>query len=158
MKNPCNNLYTIERNGKTVWKGLTCDEVDSYRNNTDENFLIFYCKIKMITVKENEVYKRERKIQFTNEEIITFKIPVIQVYEKADYDWYMTVALEKIDKVIVDRHLLTAELIISYRNAIREGYQHQLDPNLRSSYDYPRNRNTINGITGYISKIFNNKL
>lgn len=108
----------------------------------------------MITVKENEVYKRERKIQFTNEEIITFKIPTECVYEKADYDWYMTVALEKIDKVTADRHLLTAELIIGYRNAIREGYQHQLDVNLRNSYDYPRNRNTVNGIAGYIAKIF----
>ncbi|MDR3026034.1 hypothetical protein [Chryseobacterium sp.] len=109
----------------------------------------------MIIVKENEVYKRERKTQFTNEEIITFKIPRIRVYEKADYDWYMTVALEKTDKVTVDRHLLTAELIISYRNAIREGYQHQLDSNLRNTYDFPRNRNTINGIIGYTNKILN---
>lgn len=44
-----------------------------------------------------------------------------------DYDWYLIVALEKADKVSMDRHLLTRELLLNYRNAIREGYNHQLD-------------------------------
>ena len=110
----------------------------------------------MILVKENDVYKRERKVEFTNEETITFKRfskPELEVYQQWKYDWYMSVALEKSDKVKEDRHLLTADLLISYRWAIREGYNHQLDSNLRSSYDEPRNQNTIKGIQGYISKI-----
>lgn len=107
----------------------------------------------MHLVKENEVYKRERKTQFTLEETITLKQPEPQVYEKRDYDWYMTVALEKVDKVSQDRHLLTAELILEYRWAIREGYNHQLDSALQNQYDYPRNQNTVKGIRGYIDRI-----
>ena len=107
----------------------------------------------MFLVKENEVYKRERKTEFTLEETITFKLPVSIIYEKADYDWYMTVALEKVDKVTQDRHLLTAELILGYRWAIREGYNHRLDSALRNQYDYPRNQNTVKGIQGYVERI-----
>lgn len=107
----------------------------------------------MYLVKENEVYKREREVEFTNKETITLKQPKPVVYEKAEYDWYMTVALEKVDKVTQDRHLLTAELILGYRWAIREGYNHQLDTALRNQYDYPRNQNTVKGIQGYIDRI-----
>ncbi len=110
----------------------------------------------MHLVKENDVYKRERKVEFTLEETVTFKHfskPELEVYEQREYDWYMSVALEKSDKVTEDRHLLTADLLISYRLAIREGYNHQLDRNLRSRYDEPRNRNTVKGIKGYIAKI-----
>lgn len=107
----------------------------------------------MILVKENNCYKRERATEFTMAETITFKIPNVFVYEKRDYDWYMTVALEKSDLVKEDRHLLTHDLIIRYRDAIREGYNHQLDPNLKRAYDYPRNHNTIKGIYGYIERI-----
>lgn len=110
----------------------------------------------MILVKENDVYKREIKVEFTNEETITFKRfskPELEVYQQHDYDWYMSIALEKSDKVKEDRHLLTADLLISYRWAIREGYNHQLDSNLRNRYDEPRNQNTIKGIKGYIAEI-----
>jgi hypothetical protein len=107
----------------------------------------------MYLVKDNEVYKREREIEFTNVETITLKQPSEVVYKKADYDWYMTVALEKIDKVTQERHLITAELILSYRWAIREGYNHQLDSALKNQYDYPRNQNTVKGIQGYIDRI-----
>lgn len=107
----------------------------------------------MILVKENEVYKRERKTEFTLVETITFKQPVPLVYEKEEYDWYMTVALEKVDKVTRDRHLLTSELILQYRWAIREGYQHGLDSSLRNRYDHPRNQNTVQGIQGYVARI-----
>lgn len=107
----------------------------------------------MITVVENDVYKRERETRFTLIETITFKQPQPVVYQKAEYDWYMTVALEKVDKVTKDRHLLTAELILNYRWAIREGYNHQLDSALRKQYDYPRNQNTVKGIQGYIERI-----
>ena len=107
----------------------------------------------MYLVKENEVYKREREVEFTNKETITLKQPKPVVYEKAEYDWYMTVALEKVDKVTQDRHLLTADLILGYRWAIREGYNHQLDTALRNQYDYPRNQNTVKGIQGYVDRI-----
>jgi hypothetical protein len=107
----------------------------------------------MILVKENDVYKREREVEFTNAETITFKQPEPKVYQKHDSDWYMQVALEKSDLVKEDRHLLTYDLLVSYRNAIREGYNHTHDPFLRNPYDFPRNRNTINGIRGYIAKI-----
>ena len=107
----------------------------------------------MFLIKENEVYKRERKVEYSLEETITFKFPTESVFEKREYDWYITVALEKVDKVTVDRHLLTAELILSYRWAIREGYNHQLDSALKRQYDYPRNGNTIKGIQGYIDRI-----
>lgn len=107
----------------------------------------------MYLVKENEVYKREREVEFTNKETITLKQPKPVVYHKAEYDWYMTVALEKVDKVTQDRHLLTAELILGYRWAIREGYNHQLDAALRNQYDYPRNQNTVKGIQGYVDRI-----
>jgi len=110
----------------------------------------------MILVKENDVYKRERKVEFTLEETITFKNPELRIYKQYEYDWYMSVALEKSDKVKLDRHLLTSDLLISYRMAIREGYQHALDPNLQSKYDEPRNRNTVQGIKNYIERI--NKL
>ena len=107
----------------------------------------------MYLVKENDVYKREREIEFTLKEKITLKQPSNLIYEKEEYDWYMTVALEKIDKVNKDRHLLTSELILNYRWAIREGYNHELDSSLKNKYDYPRNQNTVKGIQNYIDKI-----
>lgn len=109
-------------------------------------------------VKENDVYCRERETRFTLVEKITFYFPKETVYQKADYDWYMTVALEKVDKVTEDRHLLTADLIIGYRNAIREAYQHMLDPHLLGSYDHPRNRNTVKGIKSYINKMLKSEI
>lgn len=107
----------------------------------------------MYLIKENEVYKREREERFSLKETITFKQPEVVVYQKEDYDWYMTVALEKVDKVTSDRHLLTSELILSYRWAIREGFNHMLDAALQNRYDYPRNHNSIKGIQGYIERI-----
>src|SRR5690242_4464168 len=107
----------------------------------------------MFLVKENDVYKREREVEFTNKETITFKQPEPKVYEKHEYDWYMQIALEKSDMVKEERHLLTYDLLVQYRWAIREGYNHQLDSALRNPYTFPRNRNTIKGIQGYIDRI-----
>lgn len=101
---------------------------------------------------ENDFVIREGENRLTGEETITFKHDN-QVFKKHDYDWYIVVALEKADKVTADRHLLTSELILQYRWAIREGYNHQLDPHLKNRYDYPRNRNTIQGIQSYIDLI-----
>lgn len=106
----------------------------------------------MILVFENDAYTRERETEFTLEETIKFKhIPL--TYHKHDYDWYMTVALEKSNLVVVNRELLTSELLIQYRHAIREGYNHDLDKSLRKPYDYPNNRNSIEGIKKYIERI-----
>ncbi|MDR6844492.1 hypothetical protein [Flavobacterium granuli] len=107
----------------------------------------------MYLVKENDVYKREREKEFTLKETITLNLPTPVIYQKEEYDWYMTVALEKVDKVTQDRHLLTSELILGYRWAIREGYNHELDSALKNKYDYPRNQNTVKGIQGYIDRI-----
>jgi len=102
---------------------------------------------------EKDFYSIQYDAMFSKSGIVTFKFPEQSDFPKMDYDWYIIVALEKADKVSVDRHLLTKELIVSYRWAIREGYQHQLDGNLKREYDYPRNQNTIKGIQGYIDKI-----
>ena len=107
----------------------------------------------MILVKENEVYKREREVEYTLKETITFKQPQPVVYQQEANDWYMTVALSKTDKITQDRHLLTYDLIINYRWAIREGFNHLLDPALKSRFDHPRNQNTVKGIQRYIERI-----
>lgn len=113
----------------------------------------------MYLIKENDVYKRESEERMSKTETITFKQPQPTVYTRLEHDWYMVVALKKADLVKEDRHLLTGKLLIAYRNAIRIGYNHatsegvSLDPALNQPYDYPRNRNTINGIQGYIDGI-----
>ena len=107
----------------------------------------------MFLIKENEVYKIEREFEYSLKEKITFKQPTPKFYQKHEYDWYMTVALEKTDKITEDRHLLTYELIVAYRWAIREGYNHELDKTLRKPYDYPRNRNTVRGVQMYVDRI-----
>lgn len=107
----------------------------------------------MILVKENDVYKRERAVEFTLREVITLKQPEPFIYKKHESDWYMQIALEKSDLVVADRHLLTFELLISYRWAIREGFNHGLDSQLINPYGHPRNRNTVKGIQDYVTRI-----
>lgn len=41
LKDPYNYFYDIWRNGKVVWRNLTANEVTNYKNNTDENFLMY---------------------------------------------------------------------------------------------------------------------
>ena len=104
--------------------------------------------------RETDFYTLTSEKLASDEATITFKHPSGSApFPRYKHDWYIIVALEKADKVIVDRHLLTRELILNYRWAIREGYQHQFDPALRREYDYPRNRNTIAGIQSYIERI-----
>jgi len=100
-----------------------------------------------------DFYSIEYDAKFSKSGTITFHNPDSSEFTKHDYDWYIIVALEKADKVTIDRHLLTRELLLGYRWAIREGYQHGLDGNLKREYDYPRNKNTIKGIQGYIDLI-----
>jgi len=68
-------------------------------------------------------------------------------------DWYIQVAIEKLEKIKDDRHLINSKLIERYRWAIREGYNHQLDSALRNPHDFPRNGNTIKGVLAYIKRI-----
>ena len=66
---------------------------------------------------------------------------------------YMQVAIEKCDKIKEDRHLINYDLLASYRWAIREAFNHQLDRSLKNLYDQPRHRNTIKGVKDYIKRI-----
>lgn len=102
---------------------------------------------------ETDFYIRTRESIAAKVAKVIFKHPTQSGFPQHEYDWYLTVALEKADKVSADRHLLTRELLLSYRWAIREGYNHQLDPSLKNRFDYPNNRNTIKGIQGYIDRI-----
>lgn len=103
--------------------------------------------------KETDFYTREwNPLKPDEGQKITFKY-LPKVYVAHYYDWYMIVALEKAEKITTDRHLLTSELILSYRWAIREGYNHELDSALKNRWDYPRNQNTIKGLQRYIERI-----
>jgi hypothetical protein len=68
-------------------------------------------------------------------------------------DWYIQVAIEKLLKIKEQTQLINDALILRYRWAIREGYNHQLDSALLNAYDYPRNQNTIKGVESYIKRI-----
>lgn len=87
------------------------------------------------------------KYEFKNEKGET------KTYEADGWDWYIHVAIEKCKKLKEDRDQLTFELIMAYRSAIREAYQHDLDPAVRCKWDHPRNRNNIKGIKSFIQKI-----
>ena len=101
---------------------------------------------------DKDFYSRHWKSFGAKESLIKFKHEP-QEYTAHDYDWYITVAISKANEVKEDRHLLTSKLLLEYRWAIREGFNHMLDPNLKNRYDHPRNRNTIQGIQGYIDLI-----
>lgn len=109
--------------------------------------------MKEITASLEKDFYTKTWDRITGEGVIVFRNPKPMEYKKHSYDWYIVVALEKADKVVKDRHLLTGELLLKYRWAIREGFNHVLDPHLRNPFDHPRNRNTIEGIQSYIKKI-----
>ncbi len=109
-----------------------------------------------VKIIEKDFYTQEWN-RLTGEGKIIFKHPNKQEYKLHNYDWYMNVALEKADKVKENRIKLTYSLLVQYRNAIREGYQHELDSSLKNRFDCPRNKNTISGIEKYIERIFNKK-
>jgi len=103
-------------------------------------------------------HKKIRDFYIHTWELIGDNKSTIQfIYEPKDFqveywDWYIIVALEKADKVKENREQLTSSLLLAYRWAIRECYNHQLDSYM-NRYDYPRNKNTIEGIKGYIKLI-----
>lgn len=95
---------------------------------------------------------RRSENRFTGEETITF-LHDNKTYPKYKQDWYMIVAIEKADKVKTNRHLLTGKLLIAYRHAIREAYNHDLDKSMHQQWAHPSNQNTIAGIQGFIDRI-----
>lgn len=76
-------------------------------------------------------------------------------FEKLIYTrWYMSIALEKLSRLDASEKLLiTKELVYGFWYAIREGYNHMLDPALRNPYDCPRIRNTLSAVRAYIKRI-----
>jgi hypothetical protein len=76
------------------------------------------------------------------------------VHERTYNDWYIAVAVAKLDRIRENRHRITPDLLLRYRSAIREAYNHMLDDAIRNPYDEPRNRNTVEGVEGYIKRIF----
>lgn len=67
---------------------------------------------------------------------------------------YMAVALEKLQKLPPEeRAQIDKELVNNFWWAIREGFNHMLDPNLRREYDTPRIKNTIKAVRSYIDRI-----
>ena len=67
---------------------------------------------------------------------------------------YMVVALGKLHKLSPEEKAqIDKDLVNNFWWAIREGYNHMLDPNLKREYDTPRIKNTINAVRLYIDKI-----
>lgn len=91
----------------------------------------------------------------SDEPVFYLKNPTSREFEVLTYSrWYMTIAFEKLRKLDrSEQSQITKELVYSFRWAIREGYNHQLDPNLRNPYDTPRIRNTIKAVKAYIERI-----
>ena len=102
---------------------------------------------------EKDFYKRHTDNVTTKVYTITFKFPEESEFIQEAHDWYLTAALEKADNVPKDRHLLTRELLLQFRGAIREAYQHQLDFSMKRQYNHPNCRNTIQAIRNYIERI-----
>jgi hypothetical protein len=103
-------------------------------------------------VKETDFYTAEWEIlQPEKGRLIRFKHEPRE-YQAQQYDWYMLVALEKAELVKTDRHLLTSSLLIGYRHAIREAYNHDLEGPMKQ-WQHPRNQNSIEGIRSYIKRI-----
>lgn len=157
----CMALYSDERkNGKSDTDSHICISNSRYFffcrfriRFRKKNFSRQKNKIMELGYKiENDFCIRVSENRFKGEEMITF-LHDKKEFKKYDYDWYMSVALEKADKVTKDRHQLTGKLIIAYRHAIREAYNHNLDKSMYQQWAHPSNRNTIAGIRGFIDKI-----
>lgn len=98
------------------------------------------------------VYYKEDK---TDEPIFFLKNQQTGEFERLPYThWYMVTAFEKLRKLPPDEiRLIDKTLVNDFWYAIREGYNHMLDPALRSPYDCPRIRNTLNAVRAYIKRI-----
>lgn len=91
----------------------------------------------------------------SNEPVFFLKDPASSKFNRLNYGrWYMVTALEKLQKISAnEKHLITEELVNGFWYAIREGYNHQLDSNLKREYDTPRIQNNIKAIKAYIDRI-----
>lgn len=68
--------------------------------------------------------------------------------------WYMVVVMEKLQKIPANEwHLITEDIVNGFWYAIREGYNHMLDPNLKREYDTPRIKNSIGAVKSYMKRI-----
>lgn len=91
----------------------------------------------------------------SREPVFFLKDPQSGLFKKLQYGrWYMCTALEKLQKIPAnEKHLITEALVNGFWYAIREGYNHMLDPNLRNEYDTPRIQNNIKAVQSYIKRI-----
>lgn len=89
------------------------------------------------------------------EPVFFLKDPQTGKFNQLQYgQWYMSTALEKLQKIPAnEKDLITEDLVNGFWYAIREGYNHGLDPNLIKRYDTPRIRNTIKAVQSYIKRI-----
>jgi len=71
-------------------------------------------------------------------------------FVEREFGWYLDIAIQKLDAVQKDRHLITLSLVVQYANAIRQAYQRNI---IKSSYGKPRNKNTIKAVKAYIRKM-----
>ncbi len=72
---------------------------------------------------------------------------VFKEYPVEEYDWYITRAIEKLDKLKRDRDKLNFSLAIRFRNAIRENFNHTLN------YSYVH-LNNVKAIESFIKSVF----
>lgn len=91
----------------------------------------------------------------SNEPVFFLKDQESGKFKQLQYGrWYMGAALGKLKKISAnEKHLIDEELVNGFWYAIREGYNHQLDPNLKREYDTPRIQNTIKAVKAYIDRI-----
>ena len=75
-------------------------------------------------------------------------------FVEREFGWYLDIAIQKLDAIQEDRHLITLSLIMQYAGAIRQAYQRDI---IKSSYGKPRNKNTIRAVKAYIEKMKNEK-
>lgn len=77
------------------------------------------------------------------------------VFERLHYTyWYMITVFEKLRKFPPEEiQQVDQKLVYDFWWAVREGYNHRLDPNLKQSYDCPRIRNTVKAVRAYVKRI-----
>ena len=66
----------------------------------------------------------------------------------------MVTVLEKFQKFPPEEiRLIDKKLVYDFWWAIREGYNHMLDPALKQAYDCPRIQNTVKAVQAYVKRI-----
>lgn len=98
------------------------------------------------------VYYKEDK---TDEPVFFLKNQQTGEFEQLHYThWYMVTVFEKLRQFPASEiQLIDQKLVNDFWWAVREGYNHMLDPALRNPYDCPRIRNTIKAVQAYVKRI-----